>query len=137
MGDSSASMAEWAEAVVYDLLKFAYDHRFGGREQFAAPLARQHTTVWRLMLEGRMQAAQTARQDLNLLAMAVRLNLATLDTFDWQALNEIVDVVSARFRHSPDALRAYNRKLVTLAAALTELKHACAPAPETRLAAAA
>lgn len=124
--DIRREILDWSDPVVGDCLLEAYDACFGGNADWTRPMSRQHARVWRLIIGGDKRRAAEARRDLLKLAQTCRMGAEALDAIDRLVLDELVDVMAARFRRSSTDTRLYGRLLIEASATLVETRHACA-----------
>ena len=124
--DMRRDILDWSDPVVGDCLFEAYDACFGGNNEWSRPMSRQHARVWRLIIGGDKKRAAEARRDLLRLARTCRMSAEALDAIDRLVLDELVDVMAARFRSSSINTRLYGRLLIEASATLVETRHACA-----------
>ncbi len=110
-----AGLLEWAGPVIYDRLCFAYEARLTDR--FAAmSLARTHARVWRALLSSEMATFESLRMELAFQLVQHGLTLDHLAEADYETMNELLEIVIARFRGSPKISRNYHLALMQLAA---------------------
>ena len=120
--DARRDIADWSQPIVGDCISRAYDHCLHGDEAIVRPLARQHCRVWQFVIAGDGLKAAQARRELNHLATLGRLQPGSVDLVDRLVLDELVEVVSVRFRGSPAKTGAYSRMLIEAATTLTETR---------------
>ncbi len=120
--DIRQDILDWSDPLVGDRLSEAYDICFGGNMELCRPMTRQHSRVWRMIIGGDKRRAADARRDLLRLARACRLSVEALDSIDRLVLDELVDVIAARFQGSPANTRLYNRLMVEASATLVETR---------------
>src|SRR6185437_4101653 len=96
----------------------------GDNSRRARSMTLQHCRLWRDLLLQETGHAQSARRELIRLARLIGLDPDTLDRIDEIVLNELIDVVAARFHRSPAAARDYSKSLVHVASSLTEARFA-------------
>jgi len=124
--DMRLDILDWSDPVVGDCLFEAYDSCFGGNMDLSRPMTRQHARVWRLIISGDKRRAAEARRDLLRMARTCRMGSEAVDAIDRLVLDELVDVMAARFRASPNDTRHCGRVLIEASATLVETRHACA-----------
>mgnify|MGYP000249848418 CR=1 FL=1 len=124
--DMRRDILDWSDPVVGDCLFEAYDACFGGNDDLSRPMSRQHARVWRLIISGDKKRAAEARRDLLRLARTCRMGGEALDAIDRLVLDELVDVMAARFRGSSSDTRSYGRVLIEASATLVETRIASA-----------
>jgi hypothetical protein len=117
---------DWSGPLVSDRIADAYDICLGGDVALCRPMSRQHARLWRMIISSDKRRAAAARRDLLILARASRLGAEAIDAIDRLVLDELIDVIAARFQRSPSATRRYNRLLIEAAATLTETRLAAA-----------
>jgi hypothetical protein len=120
--DIRREILDWSEPIVGDRITAAYDICFGGNTDFCKPMSRQHCRVWKMIMSGDKRRAADSRSDLLRLARASRLGAEAIDAIDRLVLDELIDVISMRFRGSPADTRRYGRLLIEAASTLTETR---------------
>ena len=125
--DMRRDILDWSDPVVGDCLFEAYDACFGGNMDWSRPMSRQHARVWRLIISGDKKRAAEARRDLLGLARTCRMGAEALDAIDRLVLDELVDVMAARFRTSSSDTRLCGRLLIEASA----MKRSLHAPPET------
>ena len=78
-------------------------------------LARLHSKVWRALISAEMEKFAKLRGELEAELSAVRLNLDCLAEADAQTMNELLEIVIARFRRSQSLSEGYHRALIDIA----------------------
>ncbi|MGD0187536.1 MAG: hypothetical protein ABSC25_20115 [Roseiarcus sp.] len=115
--DGCLGLLEWAEPVIFDRLRDVYRRRVADGDAGWA-LARLHCRVWRALIAGDTGRFESLRGEL-LVAMRRRgLDLESLVEADAQTMNELVEIVIARFQRSERVAKAYHLALIELAARL-------------------
>lgn len=116
--DGMSGLLEWSGPVIYDRLRLAYNSHVS--DPFVAiHLAKAHARVWRALLSSDLAAFELHRADLLLLLVQQGLTLDHLTEADTETMDELLDIVIARFRRSPRASRGYHIALMQLASFLT------------------
>ena len=112
--DGRRGLLEWAEPVIYDRLRDAYQRRLGAGGE-ATNFARLHCRVWRALIAG--DEANYAGLRAELIAALGRggLEVACLDRVDAQAMTELLDIVVMRFQRSERQASSYRLALFELA----------------------
>lgn len=110
-------LLEWSGPVIYDRLSIAYESHIPERLK-AAALARAHARVWRSLLCSDMASFEALRADLLLQLVQHGLTLDHLAEADAETMVELLEIVIARFRHSPQVSRGYHLALIQLAGVL-------------------
>jgi hypothetical protein len=124
--DTRQDILDWSGPLVSDRIADAYELCLGGDRFLCQPMSRQHARVWRMIISADKRRAADARRDLLALARASRLGAEAIDAIDRLVLDELIDVIAARFQRSPAATRRYSRLLIEAAATLTETRLAAA-----------
>ena len=125
LSDLSAArrdLAEWSEPLIADRVSEIYTACFGGDQQRVRPMTLQHCRLWRNLLLQEGNRAQNARRELVRLGRLAGLESQTLDRIDEAVLDELADVVVARFHRSPATTRDYSRSLIRAATSLAEAR---------------
>ena len=112
--DGMAGLLEWSGPVIYDRLRIAYEAYLSDRLA-AIGLAKSHARVWRSLLSGDFAAFEAERADLGHQLVQKGLTLDHLAEADAETMNELLEIVIARFRRSPGASRNYHLALMRLA----------------------
>lgn len=122
LADARADLAQWATPLASDRIACAYDFMLGEIPALCEPLWRQHGGFWRLILDAETARARVARAHLLALAQIARIGPEAVDAVDRLVLDELMDVVAARFQRSPANTRRYGRLLIDAVARLTETR---------------
>ncbi len=112
--DGRCGLLEWAEPVIYDRLRDAYQRRLGVGDD-ALRLARLHCRVWRALIAGDEANYERLRTELVGAAMRCGLEVACLGRGDAQTMTELLDIVVARFQRSRRQASSYRLALYELA----------------------
>ena len=88
--------------------------------EWATRLAKLHCRVWRALLMGDLDAFEAQRSELVAQLALVGLSLDCLAEADYQTMAELVEIVVARFRRSPQTSQAYHLALLQLAGMLRQ-----------------
>lgn len=125
LSDLSAArrdLAEWSEPLIADRVSEIYAAYFDGDPQRVRPMTLQHCRLWRNLLLQEGTRVQNARRELLRLGRLAGLEAQTLDLIDEAVLDELADVVVARFHRSPATTRDYNKSLIRAASSLAEAR---------------
>ena len=118
----AAEILLWAEPLARDRLTAFWNA--AARESGAGkPLADIHWRAWRCALSNLQHGASASRRDLAVLARGAGLQADIIEEGDEAVIDEIAEVIIARFRRSPILAKDYTKALVMTAAGLL------APAP--------
>jgi hypothetical protein len=117
-------LAEWSEPLIADCVSAFYTACFGGDQRRARPMTLQHCRLWRNLLLQDGLHAHNARRELVRLCQLTGLDVRILDRIDELVLDELIDVIAARFHRSPATARDYSRSLISAASSLTEARMA-------------
>lgn len=115
-------LAEWGEPLIAERLSEFYMACFDGNQQWAHQMTLQHCRLWRNLFLQEGIRAKNARRELLRLGRLVGLNSQTFDQIDRALLDELAEIVAARFHYSPATARDYSRSLVRAAASLVETR---------------
>ena len=118
-----SGLLEWSGPVIFDRLRLAYrveSPMANGRSR----LAKLHCRVWRALLMGDLDAFEAQRTELVAQLELVGLSLDCVAEADNQTMAELVEIVVARFRRSPQTSQAYHLALMQLAGTLRPLQAA-------------
>jgi len=116
-------LLEWSGPVIFDRLCMAYAKRIRNHDN-ARRLAKQHCRVWRALLEGDAGGFESERGILARDLGKAGLTLDDLADADNQTMNELVEIVIARFRRSPRTSQGYHLALLQLAMQLRPMQAA-------------
>lgn len=108
-------MAVWAEPVIADRIADVY----AGCNLSASLgnlLAIQHRRLWRALLLGQRAAAERIWIDLERDLARAGLDREITDEVDAAVLDELMDIVFARYHASRDKVRGFSRVLLAAAA---------------------
>ena len=97
--DGRRGLLEWAEPVIYDRLRDAYQRRLGAGDD-ALRLARLHCRVWRALIAGDEANYEGLRTELVAAATRSGLEVACLGRGDAETMAELLDIVVMRFQRS-------------------------------------
>jgi hypothetical protein len=112
--EARRGLLEWAEPVIYDRLRDAYQRRLGaGAESIG--LARLHCRVWRALIAGDEKNYEGLRAQLIVAVTRGGLEVACLGRGDAQTMAELLDIVAARFQRSGRQASSYRLALYELA----------------------
>jgi hypothetical protein len=111
--DGRRGLLEWAEPVIYDRLREAYQRRLGPGAD-ALRLARLHCRVWRVLIAGDEANYEGLRAELIAAATRGGLEVACLGRGDAQAMVELLDIVATRFQRSEREASNYRLALLEL-----------------------
>lgn len=115
--DGLAGLLEWSGPVIHDRLRLAYQARLSD-PLTVARLCRLHARVWRALLAGDLGAFASLKADLVLQLVCAGLTLDHVAEADAETMNELVEIVIARFRRSPRVSQGYHLALLQLASFL-------------------
>jgi hypothetical protein len=112
--DGRRGLLEWAEPVIYDRLRDAYQRQLGAGAD-ACGLARLHCRVWRALIAGDEANYEGLRMELIAAVERSGLERACLGRGDAQAMAELLDIVVTRFQRSEREASSYRLALLELA----------------------
>ena len=112
--DGRRGLLEWAEPVIYDRLRDAYQRRLGAGDD-ALRLARLHCRVWRALIAGDEANYEGLRTELIVAVVHSGLEVACLGRGDAQTMAELLDIVVMRFQRSKREASSYRLALFELA----------------------
>jgi hypothetical protein len=107
-------LLEWAEPVIYDRLRDAYQRRLGAGAD-SSRLTRLHCRVWRALIAGDEANYQGLRTELIAAVARSGVEVAWLKRGDALTMAELLDIVVARFQRSERAASSYRLALLELA----------------------
>jgi len=116
-------LLEWSGPVIFDRLQSAYSRRLRDHDK-CSRLAKQHSRVWRALLQGDLEDFAVQRAELVSQLARVGLTLDHLADADNQTMTELVEIVIARFRRSPRTSQGYHMALLQLARLLQPMQAA-------------
>lgn len=115
-------LANWSQPVIFDVVTEGYVALVGAGHYSFRVLVAMHARAWRLMLlDDRAKLLET-RKELADLARLAGLSRQSLERIDNLVLEELLDVVNARFGRSAEVVRAYSRLLLRTATSLAEMR---------------
>jgi hypothetical protein len=120
--DARRDMLEWSAPVVNDIITDSYLRFLGAEHASSRILCSIHARLWRTILQGDMTKLVAVRKDLTALSRLAGISRATFDSIDQAVLNELLDVITARYVRSPTLVRIYSRFLLTASANLAEMR---------------
>jgi hypothetical protein len=113
----AADMLSWAAPLVRDRIAAFWDQA-ACRDGAAERLCDLHWRVWRCALSGLPHGAASSRRDLVQLVRAASLPAQKVYDADEAVIDEIAEVIVARYRRSPNLAKDYTRALVLAAAGI-------------------
>lgn len=113
----TADILHWAEPLVRDRLA-AFWERETNESEAARPLCDLHWRVWRCALSDLPHGAAASRRDLADRVVAAGLPAHKVAQGDEVVIDELAEVIVARFRRSPALAKDYTKALVLTAASL-------------------
>ncbi|MCC2110260.1 MAG: hypothetical protein KDJ40_22915 [Hyphomicrobiales bacterium] len=113
----AADILLWAEPLARDRLSMVWGA--ATRESGAGKtLADLHWRAWRCALSNLPHGAAASRRDLAIMTRGAGLNADLIAEADEAVIDEIAEVIIARFRRSPALAKDYTKALVLTAAGL-------------------
>lgn len=106
------SMWQWAEPIVIDRAVESYARTVD--EAGTVAMARRHCRLWQVVLFNQPDAVGAALVDLRRAADSLGLDDALVEDTNDLILEEIVDIVTSRYRSSRNTIRTFS--LVLMAA---------------------
>ena len=107
----------WAEPLVRDRMTMFWGQARLERSAVQA-LADQHWLMWRCALSGLPHGVAANRRELMNLVRAAGFGVDALAEGDEAVIDEIAEVIVARFRRSPHRAKDYTKALIVPAAGL-------------------
>lgn len=121
-GDSSADarreLASWSQPVIYDLLHGLYAQRLGAEHPSLRVLSLSNGRLWRLVLLGDVDKLDAARREVLNIGRLAHIDPAIFDDINQNVLEELLDVVVARYLRTPSQACAFGHILLDAAAIL-------------------
>jgi hypothetical protein len=117
--DVRQDLAEWSEPIIADYLHDAYAERIGADHRSLRTLVSAHCRFWRALLIGNMTKMTINRRELAVLARLAHVPVTLVDAVDVGVLDELMNVIMARFMRSPGLARDYSHVLLRIAAHLS------------------
>lgn len=112
LDEARRRMWQWAEPIVIDRAVESYARTVD--EAGTVAMARRHCRLWRIVLFNDASAVAAALDDLRRAADSLGLPDALVDDTNDLILEEIVDIVTSRYRSSRNSIRTFS--LVLMAA---------------------
>jgi hypothetical protein len=116
-------MLEWSEPVIFDRLRETY-RDYVAEEEPVWTLARQHCRIWRALIAGDMGRVEVLRSELGATLKGLGLSLACVAAADAHALEELNEIVDARFQRCSRLAKGYRLALIELAKVLAPVGRA-------------
>lgn len=113
----AADILLWAEPLARDRLT-AFWSAAARESGTGKTLADLHWRVWRCALSNLQHGASASRRDLGVLVRGAGLQAELIGDGDEVVIDEIAEVIIARFRRSPILAKDYTKALVLTAAGL-------------------
>lgn len=114
VNEGLSGLLQWSEPIIFDRLRDAYSH-YDLDMSTVWKLARLHSKVWRALISAEMDKFAALRGELEAELSAVGLDLNCLADADDQTMNELLEIVIARFRRSQRLSEGYHRALIGIA----------------------
>jgi hypothetical protein len=114
-GTLRLEMATWAEPVIADCIAEVYGG-YALNASLTSLLAIHHRRLWRALLLDQRATAERIWIDLERDLMRAGLDRDVTDEIDAAVLDELMDIVFARYRSSRETVRAFSRVLLGAAA---------------------
>ncbi len=108
-------LADWSHPIVVDRLRDLYAAKLGEQHNALRVLALSHGRYWRFLILADEDKLPGARKDVVGIARLAGLRANVVDDIDRALLDELMDVIVARFLRTPDVARA-NSKIILAAA---------------------
>ena len=115
-------LLQWSPPIIADLMVESYSIQLHITHVSRRVLCSMHARLWRLMLQEDREKTNAARRELVDFARLAGLDKPALDAVDQAVLEELLDVVTARFARTPDLIRVYSRLLLRTSANLAEMR---------------
>ena len=112
LDEARRTMWQWAEPIVIDRAVESYARIVD--EAGTVAMARKHCRLWKIVLFNQPATVAAALDELRRAADSLGLPDALVDDTNDLVLEEIVDIVTSRFRSSRNAIRTFS--LVLMAA---------------------
>src|SRR5271154_418402 len=110
VADGLSGLLQWSDPVIFDRLRAAYSLRMNDTATIWR-LARLHARVWRALIAGDVDKFETLRGQLITALAEQELDLDCLADADSQTMNELLEIVLARFRRSERLAKGYHLAL--------------------------
>jgi hypothetical protein len=117
--DVRQDFLEWSEPIIADYLYDAYASHLGAGSKVLRTIATSHARFWRSMLAGTDSILMSQRREVQALIRLAGLPATLADTVDVGVLDELMNVILARFLRSPPAARDYSHHMLRIAASLS------------------
>ena len=122
LDDARLAMWLWAEAVIVDRAVEVYARALD--EAGAIALTRRHCRLWRAVFFEQPSVIQAAMDDIRRAAAGLGLAEVTRDEVDEAIIEELVDIVTSRYRSSRNALKTFSLVLMSITSRLGSVRSA-------------
>ena len=112
-------MVVWSYPIVTDIVMDQYQGELGRAHALLKPLTRSHCRLWQCLICDDMTAAVHAHRAILQHFKSVGLHFDTARKVNDLVLDELLDVVSARFHRSPGQVRECSQVLLKAARQVT------------------
>lgn len=113
----AAEILLWAEPLARDRLSACWN-ALASESGAGKALADLHWRAWRCALSNLQHGAAASRRDLAVMTRGAGIPADAIEQADEAVIDEIAEVIVARFRRSPALAKDYTKALVMTAAGL-------------------
>ncbi|WP_237481957.1 hypothetical protein [Lichenibacterium dinghuense] len=114
------TMWQWAEPIVIDRAVESYVRTVD--EAGTAAMARKHCRLWQMVLFNGPATVMAGLDDLQRAADSLGLPEALVDDTNDHILEELVDIVTSRYRSSRNTIRTFSLVLMAAASSLSKAR---------------
>ena len=110
LDEARRTMALWAEPIIIDRAVEAYARVVD--EAGTVAMARKHCRLWRVVLSGQTAAVSPVLEEMRRASDSLGLGAQLIDDVNDVILEELVDIVTSRYRASRNAMKAFSLVLM-------------------------
>ncbi len=123
LDEARRTMSLWAEPIIIDRAVEVYARVVD--EAGTVAMARKHCRLWRVVLSGQTAAVSPVMEEMRRASDSLGLTDELIDDVNDVILEELVDIVTSRYRASRNAMKTFS---LVLMSATSSLGTARAPA---------
>ena len=121
LDEARRTLWQWAEPIVIDRAIESYARVVD--EAGTVAMARKHCRLWRVVLFNHAAAVSTALDDVRRAAHSLGLAETLVDDANDLILEELVDIVTSRYRSSRNTIRTFSLVLMAATSRLGMARH--------------
>ncbi len=116
LDEARRTMSLWAEPIIIDRAVEVYARVVD--EAGTVAMARKHCRLWRVVLSGQTKAVSPVVEEMRRASDSLGLDDALIDDVNDVILEELVDIVTSRYRASRNAMKTFSLVLMSATSSL-------------------